>query len=651
MGSTPPQPRMPLGSRSRRLLPWRVFLSHTSDLREHPADRSFVAAAEAAVMRAGHAVTDMAYFVARDTEPADYCMRMVESADVYVGIIGLRYGALVGADPGMSYTELEFETATALGLPRLIFLVREGASTHVPAGQPHEERDRQEAFRRRLQEAGVTVAWIDSPVGLEIGLHQSLVDLRTSLGTRLPSGRRTTRRTSNPPAARSSDPVHASSHDATSPLVAFWARMDQPELGAAISLLRERFGFTRSQLIQRMCDLCEEDDLGLDESLVYRWEKGERDRPRPRPGARYRRLLGRVCDREVEHLNAIDRREFLRRLVALAAPPVVLSLTGAEQPTIMPRVAGLSEHQWTPAPMPVGLTEADVRELTNQYERLRRRVSGAHLIGPVRAHIDFVARYLRDSSLATSTRTALMSAMGDAAVLAGRLAFWDVHDEAGARQYFAMAGEAAREAEDRPLGAYALAFSAELATYVKQPEQAVMLSRSAQELAAGTASPRVLSWLAAVEAEAAAHTDDAEGCVRALAQAREAMDRSTPDDHDPQWIEFFDQSRLAGYAGACLVRIGHADALPVLRRAATYTDPALKRYQAEIAADTAWALAQQGEIEESCRLLEGAFDFARAVDYRDGLRRVFRVRQEMVNFGDASAVRALDERLRLGWVG
>jgi WD40 repeat protein len=156
----------------------RVFLSHTSELRDHPTGNSFVDGAERAVIRTGNAVTDMAYFGVRDRRPADHSVRMVETADVYVGIIGLRYGSPVQDRPELSYTELEYETATRLGLPRLVFLLDETAELPVPANLLIDRvyGDRQEAFRARLQESGLTIAPVASPAELELLLHQALVE-------------------------------------------------------------------------------------------------------------------------------------------------------------------------------------------------------------------------------------------------------------------------------------------------------------------------------------------------------------------------------------------------------------------------------------------------------------------------------------------
>jgi Domain of unknown function (DUF4062) len=157
----------------------RVFLSHTSELAKFPEGRSFVAAAKEAVIRAGAAVADMEYFTAREDSPAEYCRAEVRSCNVYVGLIGLRYGSPVRDQPDVSYTELEFNVATEAGLPRLVFLLDENAE--LPAGLREGDPDfrtRQSTFRQRLLDSGVTVGTAASPDQLALLLLQSLHESR-----------------------------------------------------------------------------------------------------------------------------------------------------------------------------------------------------------------------------------------------------------------------------------------------------------------------------------------------------------------------------------------------------------------------------------------------------------------------------------------
>ena len=163
--------------------PLRVFISSTDELRRHPPDRSFVAAAEQAIARAGNAVLDMDYFPAREGKPLGYVREAVRQADVYVGIIGFRYGAPVPDLPEQSYPELEFDTATRLDLPRLLFLLDEDAVLPLPQSSlsDPEYGGRQRLFRTRLMEAGTVVVKVTSPDQLQIMLFQAMTELRQQI--------------------------------------------------------------------------------------------------------------------------------------------------------------------------------------------------------------------------------------------------------------------------------------------------------------------------------------------------------------------------------------------------------------------------------------------------------------------------------------
>jgi hypothetical protein len=76
-----------------------------------------------------HDVIAMEDYVAKDQRPLDKCLEDVKGCDIYVGILGWRYGFIPDQDnpEQKSITELEYRQAEASGTPQLMFLVEEDA--------------------------------------------------------------------------------------------------------------------------------------------------------------------------------------------------------------------------------------------------------------------------------------------------------------------------------------------------------------------------------------------------------------------------------------------------------------------------------------------------------------------------------------------
>jgi hypothetical protein len=153
-----------------------VFISHTSELRRIPSGHSFVDAAEEAITQAGAAIIDMKYFTSSDQPPAEVCRQAIRDADIYVAIVGFIYGSPVRDQPDKSYTELEFDTATDLGKPRLVFLLGDDTPGTKELYVDLECGDRQQNFRSCLRDSGITISHVTNPHELQANLLRALLD-------------------------------------------------------------------------------------------------------------------------------------------------------------------------------------------------------------------------------------------------------------------------------------------------------------------------------------------------------------------------------------------------------------------------------------------------------------------------------------------
>lgn len=129
-----------------------------------------------ACLRASAHPSMMEQLPALDADAICVSRKMVDEADVYVGIFAHRYGHIpVGHH--ISITEMEYERAVDLGIPRLIFLMHEDVAlraTHVDKGEKGEKLDK---LKERLK-AERKIAFFKNPEDLRGQVVDSLNELK-----------------------------------------------------------------------------------------------------------------------------------------------------------------------------------------------------------------------------------------------------------------------------------------------------------------------------------------------------------------------------------------------------------------------------------------------------------------------------------------
>ncbi|MCB0586784.1 MAG: DUF4062 domain-containing protein, partial [Phaeodactylibacter sp.] len=148
----------------------QAMISSTArDLPEHRKE------ALDACLRQSTAPLMMEHLPASDEEAIGASLKLVEEADIYIGIFAHRYG-YVPKGHEISITEMEYKRAVARDIPRLIFLMDKEHPITIEEVEV-ERAAELKAFKTRLQEENI-VNFFKSPADLRAHLINSLSQRR-----------------------------------------------------------------------------------------------------------------------------------------------------------------------------------------------------------------------------------------------------------------------------------------------------------------------------------------------------------------------------------------------------------------------------------------------------------------------------------------
>jgi transcriptional regulator with XRE-family HTH domain len=399
---------------------------------------------------------------------------------------------------------------------------------------------------------------------------------------------------------------------------------------------------------------CGEGDTGLTSNTVRRWETGERW-PEPRFRKHLVAIFGRpaselglltpdelamrpvgdvVCEirrllsmaEEEMRAGGMDRATFLRGLLGAGSLPLVTSLIGSNEYEHI--AAATSQNR----PADAGTAAAYTRIVAGQRE-LYWTSPAADLFESAYAHAQLGVRLLR-ATAAEHARTTLSVGLAESAMLAGRLAFFDLRQPAVAERCYDVALAATREAGDHAFAAAVLGHMAFIPAFAGDTPRGLELADAAHQHCWYGVTPLVRSWLHCVAAEAIARSADPAGYQRRIGLAEETVTTTEPA---PDWFDFYDASRLDGFAGYCALAAGDgATAAAKLHTALTGLAPTATKQRTVLLADL--ATAHLNDPSHAATLIDDALDVLTDEWYATGHQRIGQVTGRLPDGPDKARV-------------
>ena len=205
------------------------------------------------------------------------------------------------------------------------------------------------------------------------------------------------------------------------------------------------------------------------------------------------------------------------------------------------------------APLP-GSVVTDYISVTTAHRHMYWTVPSAQLHDVVAAHVNLGARLV--PSVREAARRSLAAAVSESSLLAGRIEFFDLQDPAKAQASLVIALQAAQEAQDPLLGSAVLAHMAFIPAFSGDPkraEEARDKIRAARAFVRrGPASPEMLAWLDATEAEVETRFGNTRKALQLIHHGEDIFATEEPRP-SPAWLDWFSPVRLAGFKGNTLL--------------------------------------------------------------------------------------------------